>query len=110
MAYHPETGSQTEQVNQVLEQYLWVYINYQQDNWVNLLPLAEFAYNNTSHSAPMVTPFFANKVFHPKLKVSLEPVVSEAAHQVTTHLKELHHYLQDQISCALKQYEVHMAS
>jgi len=37
-AYHPETDSQTERVNQILEQYLWVYINYQQDDWVNLLP------------------------------------------------------------------------
>jgi len=99
---------QTERVNQILEQYLRVYINYQQDNWVNLLPLAEFVYNNTSHSATMVTPFFANKGFHPKLEVSL--VVSDTAHQVATDLKELHLYLRDQISRALKQYEVHSAS
>src|SRR5882724_2800072 len=110
MAYHPETDGQTERVNQILEQYLQVYINYQQDDWVNLLPLAEFAYNNTSHSATMLTPFFANKGFHPKLKVSIKPVVSEAAHQVATDLNELHLYLHDQISRALKQYEVHSAS
>ena len=59
-AYHPETDGQTERVNQILEQYLWVYINYHQDDWVNLLPLAKFAYNNTLHSVTMVTPFFAN--------------------------------------------------
>jgi len=58
----------------------------------------------------MVTPFFANKGFHPKLEVSIEPVVSEAAHQVATDLKELHLYLRNQISCALKQYEVHSMS
>src|SRR5882672_8486908 len=60
-AYHLETDGQTKRVNQILEQYLWIYINYQQDDWVDFLPLAEFAYNNTSHSATMVTPFFANK-------------------------------------------------
>ena len=109
-AYHPETDGQTECVNQILVQYLWVYVNYQVDDWVNLLPLAEFAYNNTSHSVTMVTPFFAHKGFHPKLEVSLKPVVSEAAHQVATDLKELHQYLHDQISHALKQYEVHSAS
>jgi len=38
----------------------------------------------------MVTLFFANKGFHPKLEVSIEPVVSEAAHQVAKDLKELH--------------------
>src|SRR5882672_149473 len=58
MAYHPETNRKTKRVNQILEQYLQIYINYQQDNWVDFLPLAEFAYNNTSHSATMVTPFF----------------------------------------------------
>src|SRR5882724_11666284 len=109
-AYHPETGGQTEHVNQILEQYLRVYVNYQQDNWVNILPLTEFAYNNTSHSATMVTPFFANKGFHPKLEVSIEPVVSEAAHQVATDLRELHMYLRNQVSRAIRQYEVHSAS
>ena len=109
MAYHPETDGQMEMVNQILEQYLQVYINYQQDNWVNLLPLAEFAYNNTSHSVTMFTPFFTNKGFHPKLEVSLEPVVSEATHQVASDLKELHLYLCDQVSCTLEQYAVHSA-
>jgi len=70
-AYHPETDSQTERVNQILEQYLLVYINYQQDGWVNLLPLAVFAYNNMSHSVTMVTPFFANKVSTPNSKCPL---------------------------------------
>src|SRR5882724_10831434 len=109
-AYHPETDGQTECVNQILEQYLRVYVNYQQDDWVNLLPLAEFAYNNTSHLAMMVTLFFANKGFHPKLDMSIEPVVSEAAHQVATDLRELHLYLHDQVSRAIRQYEVHSAS
>jgi len=66
--YHPETDGQIERVNQILEQYLRVYINYQQDNWVNLLPLAKFVYNNTSHLATMVTPFFATRAFTPNSK------------------------------------------
>ena len=45
--YHPEGDGQTERSNQTLEQYLRIYCNYQQDNWADLLPLAEFAYNNT---------------------------------------------------------------
>jgi len=109
-AYHPETDSQTECVNQILEKYIQAYINCHQDDWVNLLPLAEFSYKSTSHSVTMVTPFFANNGFHPKLQVSLESVVSDAAHKVATDLKELHQHLHDQISHALKQYEVHSAS
>src|SRR6202045_4898439 len=38
-AYHPETDGQTKCVNQILEQYICLYINYQQDNWALLLPL-----------------------------------------------------------------------
>src|SRR5260370_34274987 len=38
--YHPEGDSQTKCINQVLEQYLRAYTNYQQDNWAALLLLA----------------------------------------------------------------------
>src|SRR6266446_1590720 len=40
LGYHPEGDGQTECANQVLEQYLWVYMNYQQDDWVTLLPMS----------------------------------------------------------------------
>lgn len=67
-AYHPQSDGQTERVNQVLEQYLRCFINYQQDNWVDLLPLAEFSYNNSVHSSTGQTPFFANYGFHPEFE------------------------------------------
>src|SRR6266436_8933038 len=47
--YHLEGDGQMERLNQVLEQYLRAYTNYQQDDWSSLLPLAEFAYNNATH-------------------------------------------------------------
>jgi hypothetical protein len=64
-AYHPQSDGQTERVNQVLEQNLRMFINYQQDNWVELLDTAEFTYNNTEHASTKVTPFFANYGYHP---------------------------------------------
>ncbi|MBW0503341.1 hypothetical protein O181_043056 [Austropuccinia psidii MF-1] len=42
-AYHPETDGQTERVNQILEEYLWMYFSHHQDDWNTWLPLAEFA-------------------------------------------------------------------
>ena len=34
--YHPKGNGQTEWTNQILEQYLWIFCNYQQDNWYTL--------------------------------------------------------------------------
>ncbi|MBW0537943.1 hypothetical protein O181_077658 [Austropuccinia psidii MF-1] len=53
-----ETDGQTERVNQILEQYLWMYVSYHQDDWNTWLPLAEFAYNNSDHSSTKQSPFF----------------------------------------------------
>jgi len=58
-AYHPQTDGQTERVNQILEHYLRTYCMWDQDAWVDLLPFAEFYYNNTVHTANKETPFFA---------------------------------------------------
>jgi hypothetical protein len=41
-------------------------VNYQQDDWLDLLSQAEFAYNNTTHASTGISPFFANYCFHPK--------------------------------------------
>ena len=66
-AYHPQSDGQTERVNQVLEQYLHIFCDYQQDNWADLLPLAEFAHNNTKHTSTQVSPFYANYGYHPRM-------------------------------------------
>ncbi|MBW0550161.1 hypothetical protein O181_089876 [Austropuccinia psidii MF-1] len=57
-AYHPETDGQTERVNQILEQYLWLYVSYHQDHWSTWLPLAEFFYHNSDHSSTKQSLFF----------------------------------------------------
>ncbi|MBW0513437.1 hypothetical protein O181_053152 [Austropuccinia psidii MF-1] len=56
--YHPETDAQTERVNQILEQYLWMYVSYHQDDWNTWLPMADFAYNNSDHYSTKQSPFF----------------------------------------------------
>jgi len=44
-------------VNQELDQYLQLFVNEQQDDWYDLLPIAEFQYNNHIHSATQQPPF-----------------------------------------------------
>jgi hypothetical protein len=50
-AYHLQSDGQTECLNQ--------------DNWDELLPLAEFSYNNHIHSATQHTPFILDTGRHP---------------------------------------------
>jgi transposase InsO family protein len=64
-AYHPQTDGQSEWMNQMLEQYLRVFINHRQDDWKEWLPLAEFSYNDSTHTATGQTPFFLNYGQHP---------------------------------------------
>ncbi|MBW0476690.1 hypothetical protein O181_016405 [Austropuccinia psidii MF-1] len=56
-AFHPKTDGHTERVNQILEQYLWMYVSYHQDYWHTWLPLAEFAYNYAEHSSTKKSTF-----------------------------------------------------
>ena len=89
-AYHLQIDGQTERINQVLEQYLRCAINYHQDNWVDLLPLAEFAYNNTIQDSTKRTPFFANYGHHPRFdQFQLSTSKNPAAEDLATRLLEI---------------------
>jgi len=41
-AWHPQTDRQTEHINQELDQFLRLFVNEQQDDWYDLLPITEF--------------------------------------------------------------------
>jgi len=104
--YHPEGDGQMERANQTLEQYLCIYCNYQQDKWSELLPLAEFAYNNAPSATTGVSPFFANKGYHPNISIHPERDLSSTlAHDYAIDLNELHLFLQEEMSLAQKRYQ-----
>jgi len=56
-AWHPQTDGQIEHMNQELDQYLRLFVNERQDNWYDLLPMAEFQHNNHIHSTAQQPPF-----------------------------------------------------
>jgi len=49
MAYHPQTNGQSERMNQWVKTYLHYFVIGHQNNWSNLLPMAEFAHNSWKH-------------------------------------------------------------
>ena len=86
-AYHPQTDGQTERLNQTLEQYLRSYVNYQQDDWVGLLPLAQFAYNSARTETTKVSPFYANYGFQPE--AYREPGVEASSEQARLKAEQI---------------------
>ena len=92
-AFHPETDGQTERVNSILNQYLRAYTTYKQDNWVSLLSLAEYAYNNAIHSATGVTPFYANTGMHPSSGHNEGKTVSDDPNALAHHMAQLESFL-----------------
>jgi len=104
--YHPEGDGQTERTNQTLEQYLRIFCNYQQDNWYTLLPLAEFCYNNTPSATTGISPFFANKGYHPNITVHPErDLASARAKDLIVNIDELHQELRTTIAEAQARYQ-----
>jgi hypothetical protein len=41
-ATHPQTNRQTENLNQYIDQQLWPFVNYYQDNWSELLLIIDY--------------------------------------------------------------------
>ena len=64
-AFHPITDGQTERMNQEIEKYLRIYVNYRQSDWAEWLALAEFAHNDKASSSTTMSPFYANMGYHP---------------------------------------------
>lgn len=68
-AFHPQTDGQTEVTNQWLEQYLRAFVDYLQDDWPQYIPSAEFCANDTKSTTTGITPFFAEKGYHPVIGI-----------------------------------------
>jgi len=53
-------NGQMECVNQELDQFLHLFVNERQDDWYDLLPIAEFQHNNHIYSVTQQIPFLLN--------------------------------------------------
>lgn len=100
-AYHPQTDGETERYNQELEQYLRVFCNYRQDDWVKYLPFAEFSHNSRIHSATGKSPFELLHGFKPRLYPSLNPTSNiPSVEDRLTNLERLREEVQASLTTA----------
>ena len=102
-AFHPQSDGQTEHVNQILEQYLRIFCDYQQDNWLDILSLVEFAYNNVKHSSIRMSPFFANYGLHLRCTLRITPAgPGTSPNPSAEDLAQKYHAIHDQAKEELK--------
>ena len=89
-AFHPQTDGITERHNQVLEQYLRIYCNEEQNNWAGLLPMAEFAYHNSFHKSLGMTPFMAMYGYNPEIRFEGEALEEGNVPTAKERVQKLH--------------------
>jgi len=98
-AYHPQTDGQTERMNQVIEAYLRSYCNYEQNDWSEMLAMAEYAYNNSKHSATKISPFYANYRYEPRTNWPTEVQFRNPASELYAHyMNTIHEKLKEKLS------------
>ena len=94
-----------------MEQYLRAFVNYLQDDWLDWLPLAEFVGNNTESETTKVTPFFANKGFHPRMGFEPTRPPTNAnelnANAFATHMEKIQSMLRNHMLMAQADHEKH---
>ena len=90
--FHPQTDGQTERQNSTMKAYLRAFVNWEQNDWACLLPMAKFAYNNTKNTSTGHTPFELNYGFYPRVffEDNVEPCSrSCSANELAKELREL---------------------
>jgi hypothetical protein len=84
-AFHPQTDGQTERVNRVMEDMLRHFIDPAQAGWARLLPLVEFAINDSWHESVQAVPFVLNYGRRPALPLDWI-LRGEGAHAAVAHV------------------------
>jgi len=98
-AFHPQMDGQTERTNQELEQYLRMFIDHRQEQWLDWLGTAEFTYNNKVNTSTKVSPFRANSGRDPRVGFEMRKKgMNEGAETFAKRMKEV----QEEAQAALR--------
>ena len=115
-AWHSETDDQTERANTDLKTYLRAYVNFNQDDWVLMLLIAEFEANSVKSASTELEPFMAIKGYLPRSGLGPDAPAAIAgdstqrremrsADKVIAKLEQLRGYLRDELAWARAKME-----
>ena len=91
-AFYPQTDSKTKWQNSIIEAYLQVFVNFEQNNLGKLLPIVKFAYNNAKNACTGPISFELNYSYH--LQISYKENInlrskSKSINKLSVKLKEV---------------------
>ena len=90
--FHLQTDGQIKWQNSTIKAYLRAFVNFEQNDWAKILPMAEFAYNNAKNASISHTFFELNYGYHLQMlyKQDVDPhSQSKSADKPSTELREL---------------------
>jgi transposase InsO family protein len=109
-AYHPQTDGQSEALNRIIEDYLRAYTSEDQTIWAKLLPLAQFAYNNSRNHTTRMSPNRLLHGFDCEIRVDVADNVSERRIPAAKDRIEKLHQLRQELRLRLVEAQERMAS
>lgn len=109
-AYHPQTDGQSEALNRIVEDYLRAYTSEDQTVWAKLLPLAQFAYNNSRNHTTGMSPNRLLHGFDCEIRIDVADNVSERRIPAAKNRIEKLHQLRQQLRLRLVETQERMAS
>jgi len=94
-------------VNQELDQFLCLFVNKQQDDWYDLLPIAEFQHNNHVHSTTQQPPFLLDtgRVSCMGFELRQDPSSLETVNEFTRRIKSA----TEEVKSAIRKVQEDMA-
>ena len=96
IAFHPQMDGQTKRINAVLEGFLRMFVDFNQENWADLLDLAKFAWGNSPSPLIKLSLFEVNgKIVKPFQLAKLRNYKSESAKDLTRRLQEMYNQLKE---------------
>ncbi|KAI0993417.1 hypothetical protein K3495_g14767 [Podosphaera aphanis] len=111
-AYHPQSNA-SERANQEMYKYLRVFTCYAQDDWVDLLPMAQLALNSRPNTAiGNMSPFFLRHGYD--ISPITEPAApihnsrhpgTKSAERLVSRLREAQDFAQAAMASAQQRYE-----
>ena len=88
--FHSQTDKQTEYQNQILKHYIRCYYSDKQDNWADLLSLAEFAYQNRIQTLIEYSLFYVMHNYHFTIYYVENNSRKEKISAVKEQIKQIH--------------------